>query len=188
MTLGIILNIQDRLGDLFKFTQTGQIGGLVSNLVGVLIAFASLMLLFYFVWSGFRWMSAGGDKAAVAEARSRLNNALMGFLIVLASWAIYTLIRYMLGLGAGAPAGPSPAGPGADCYSVCQETSCHGYDSFCYKDCRCICNSAGEMWYYDNPWCDAEGDSQFVCKNGARIPDSKGVVSGQVIETCPGNQ
>jgi len=106
------INIQEKLGGLFKFTQTSQIGGLVSNLVGIMIAFASLMLLFYFVWSGLRWMSAGGDKAAITEARSRLNNALMGFLIVLASWAIYALIRYMLGLGSGTPAGSSPAGPG----------------------------------------------------------------------------
>lgn len=184
--INIILDIRSQLGDVFKFTEPSQLGGLVSNLVGVFIMFAGLMLILYFVWAGLRWMTAGGEKQALTEARGRLTNALIGFLIVLAAWALYTLIRYMLGLGgAGGPAGP-PAGGGENCLAVCQETSCRGYDSFCYKNCRCICNSRGEMWYYDNPWCDAEGDKQFVCKNGARTPDPNGKISG-VNRTCPGD-
>lgn len=186
MIANIILDIQSQLGDAFKFTQVSQLGGLISNLVGVLIMIAGLLLILYFVWAGLRWMTAGGDKAALTEARGRLNNALVGFLIVLAAWALYTLVRYMLGLDAGGPTGPAVPGGGEACLTTCQETSCHGYDSFCYKDCRCICNHRGEMWYYDNPWCDAEGDKQFVCQNGLRTPDANGSISG-VDRSCPGD-
>lgn len=188
MINALTINIGEKLGGAFKFTQSEQLGPLFTRIVGIMIVIATILFLLYFIWGGIRWLTSGGDKAAVAEARNRLSAAFIGLLIVLAGWLVYSLVRYMFGIQVAGPVEPTrPTGPAADCYTVCNETSCHGYDSFCYKDCRCICDSAGKMWYYDNPWCDAD-NNQYVCRGGQRLLDNHGQVSGEVISTCPGNQ
>ena len=82
-----------------------DIGLLLSRIISVALMVAAIMVFAFLVWGGIQWISSGGDKGKVEEARSRITNALIGLAIVAAAWAIMNLVSYFFGvdiLGPGA--------------------------------------------------------------------------------------
>jgi len=159
--------------------------GIVSNLINLVLVIAFVVFLFVLLWGGIQWITSGEDKESLAKAKGKLTSAIVGIIIVVCAWAILNLIRNFFGLEktTSPPQGSSPES--TDCLSVCRQTSCQGYDSFCYKNCRCICDSHGQMWYYNNPWCDAD-THQYYCQNSAKTQDPNGKVS-KINLNCPGD-
>lgn len=171
----------EQLGNPWKNIQSLDV--LVPNLINLVLVVAVVVFFFLLLLGGIRWITAGGDKEALAKAQGKITSALIGIIIVFSAWAILNLVKYFFGLtGVAPPSEPTPT----NCLDVCKETSCQGYASFCYKDCRCICNAKGEMWYYENPWCDAD-THQYVCRSGVKTPDKNGKVSGTDLN-CPGDK
>lgn len=78
-----------------KATDLGIILG--SALQLVLIA-AGLWSIVQFIQGGIAWISSGGDAKLVEAARNRIIYAILGFVIVAASWALITLMERMLGI------------------------------------------------------------------------------------------
>lgn len=82
-----------------------DIGLLISRVVSVALMVAAIAVFAFLVWGGISWITSGGDKGKVEEARNRITNALIGLAIVAAAWAIMNLISYFFGvdvLGPGA--------------------------------------------------------------------------------------
>jgi len=71
---------------------------LISGVIGFLTVFAALWFLIRFILAGFQWISAGGDKTALETARSKIFNAMIGLLIVVAAWVIVGVFGKLLGL------------------------------------------------------------------------------------------
>ena len=55
-----------------------------------------LILIIMIIVSGIQWMLAGGDKQAIASAQGRLASAIIGFVILASTYAIISLIAYIL--------------------------------------------------------------------------------------------
>lgn len=73
-------------------------GSLFSSVIGFMLFGATLWMFFQLILGGINWMSSGGDKGKMEEARHRLTNALTGIFIVFASWSIYIIILNFLGI------------------------------------------------------------------------------------------
>lgn len=58
---------------------------------------AGIWFIFQLLTGGFFWISSGGDKAKLHEARERLTNAFLGLVIVVAGWSILALVGQFLG-------------------------------------------------------------------------------------------
>lgn len=70
----------------------GCIPYIIGNTVNVLLgAFGSLFLVLL-IWGGFQYMTAQGDEPKVKKAQETLKNAIIGVLIVTASYAIATFV------------------------------------------------------------------------------------------------
>jgi hypothetical protein len=70
----------------------GCIPYLIGNTVNVLLgAFGSLFLALL-IWGGFQYMMAQGDEKKVKSAQETLKNAILGMVIVAASYAIATFV------------------------------------------------------------------------------------------------
>ena len=110
MILDITLNIEEQLGDFFKFTKVEQVGPLISQFLSIAISISTLLLLIYLILSGIQWLTSGGEKTAVAAAKERMTAAFIGLVIVLSAWAIFSLVKYLFGIPAGPETGP-PATP-----------------------------------------------------------------------------
>jgi hypothetical protein len=78
-----------------------DVGKLVSNSINVVLIVAGILIFVYLVWGGLQWMTSGGDKSNVEQARNRITHALIGLAIVAAAWALTLVISNFLGTGAG---------------------------------------------------------------------------------------
>ncbi len=74
------------------------IGKLVSNIAGLLFIFAFFLTFMYLLLGGIQWLTSGGDKAQLEQARNKITNAMIGLIIVAAAYAIFTLIGQFLGI------------------------------------------------------------------------------------------
>jgi hypothetical protein len=76
-----------------------DLGTYVSSIVGVALSVAALAAFIFLVLGGIQWITAGGDKGKIEEARNRITNAIIGLAIVAASWAIFLLVDNFFGIG-----------------------------------------------------------------------------------------
>lgn len=81
--------------DVIKITDIGQ---LISALVGATLIIASLLAFLYLLMGGIKWITSGGDKAGMEEARNKITHAIVGLIIVGAAWAIMNLVQNFLGV------------------------------------------------------------------------------------------
>lgn len=72
---------------------------LVSNLVNASLGLIGVLFLVLMVFSGYQWMTSGGDPEKVIKAKTRIQNAVIGMVLVTAAFAIS---RFILGALIGA--------------------------------------------------------------------------------------
>ncbi len=76
----------------------GDVGQLISAVVGTLLIIAALLAFFYLILGGIQWITSGGDKAGMEAARNKITHAIVGLIIVGAAWAIMLLVQNFLGV------------------------------------------------------------------------------------------
>jgi hypothetical protein len=89
---------------------------LISGLINVAFVVAVLLVFFYLVMGGIDWITSGGEKSKTEGARNKITAAIIGLIVLAASYAILQLALSFLGTNAGAILGGgsgSPAGAGA---------------------------------------------------------------------------
>ena len=77
----------------------GNIGDIVSALLPYLFVAAGLLLLLYLIYGGLSLMLSRGDPKAVQSAKGKITGALVGFIIVFASYWLVQIVGKILGLG-----------------------------------------------------------------------------------------
>ncbi|MEN8253601.1 MAG: hypothetical protein ABFQ62_04470 [Patescibacteria group bacterium] len=75
-----------------------DLGELISKGLTFVIAIAALMVFLYLIWGGIDWITSGGDKAKTDQARQKIIAAVIGLIIVAASFAILTIVLNFLGI------------------------------------------------------------------------------------------
>lgn len=94
-----LLKVQD-----LAFIDTPSLGvitdpnQLIRLLFSLALGIAGLVFFAMLVVGGFRFLSAGGDEKAAAEARNTLTRAFIGLVIVVASVLILELVSAIFGL------------------------------------------------------------------------------------------
>jgi len=63
----------------------------VSSIIGLMTISATIWFIFQFLTGGTAWITAGGDKGKLKEARDRITHAFIGLIIVVAGWSILAL-------------------------------------------------------------------------------------------------
>ncbi len=87
------------LGDsLNSLTGQGFISQFIPKAIGLLFIFGSIAFFFMFVWGAISWILSGGDKAHVENAKGRITNALIGFVLMIGVFAVATLIEKFFGI------------------------------------------------------------------------------------------
>jgi len=71
---------------------------IVPVVIQIVLIVAALVALLFLIIGGIKWITAGGDKAATESARGTITSALVGLVIVFASWAIIRLLEYLFGI------------------------------------------------------------------------------------------
>ena len=98
--LGTIGGGGEGLGPFAGKTLSSPMGTLlayISSIIGIMTIFASIWFLFQILYSGYEWISAGGDTKKIADARSRITHAFMGLVIVVGAWSLLALAGQFFG-------------------------------------------------------------------------------------------
>jgi len=180
--MSIFYAVTSNIGDYLKghpWLNISDINTIIPGLINLILVVAGVVFIFLILTAGIQWMTAGGDKEALSSAQKRLTSALIGITIVFSAWAIINLVKGFFGLeklkGPAPSAQPTKEQPSSlsECQNkVCREIDCkanwHDFRSFCYKNCRCICDGDKNPWAYENPW--VEDGKQYTCLNGTKKP------------------
>lgn len=75
-----------------------SLGDFVNNFLTLAFAVALLVVLVMLIWGAFEWITSGGDKDAVAKARNRIINALIGLAVLAVAFALARLAGQFTGL------------------------------------------------------------------------------------------
>lgn len=69
----------------------------ISSIIGIITIAATIWFMFQLFIGGVGWLASGGDKTKLEGARSRITNAFIGLIIVVAAWGIIALMGQFLG-------------------------------------------------------------------------------------------
>lgn len=85
------MNLTDSLSNVFSENPVSgnlHLGDLVSRLLSVIILMAGFLMLIWLVWGAMQYITAGGEKEALAKARSRILYAIIGFILIILAYNI----------------------------------------------------------------------------------------------------
>lgn len=94
------------LKDIFNASLTGtkftNLGDFLSGFFNIVLFIAGALMLSWMAWGIFQYIFAGGDKDKLGQAQKRITWAIVGFLLVVASFAVSQYVRQFF------PAQPVP--------------------------------------------------------------------------------
>ena len=79
-------------------TEGLSLGKIISQLLPYLFAIAGLLLLLYLIWGGFSLMTSGGDPKHMDQAKGKITNAIIGFLLLFVSYWLVQILQVIFGL------------------------------------------------------------------------------------------
>lgn len=91
-TKGIVIENTPNLkgpGDVFANPANFTIGSAISAALPVVFYIAAFMMVFWLFWGAFEYLLAGGNKDGLGHARKRITYAIVGFILIMVSFAIY---------------------------------------------------------------------------------------------------
>lgn len=75
-----------------------KVGDILTKLMDYVFPLSGILLLFFLISAGFDLMTAAGDPKKTEQAKEKLTNALVGFVIVFTAFWIYQIVKYILGI------------------------------------------------------------------------------------------
>ena len=95
---GVINNPVINSGDgQYDQVSTNPLTPLIARLWRTFIMLGALLLVVYLVWGAFEWLSSSGEPEKLKHARYKIVNAVIGLLILVASFAIITMLEMLFG-------------------------------------------------------------------------------------------
>ncbi|MEK7189004.1 MAG: hypothetical protein AAB671_00660, partial [Patescibacteria group bacterium] len=84
----------------------------ITTIVNIALGFLGIVAVIIIIYAGYLWMTASGNEEQVAKAKSILRNAVIGLVIIMASWAIAAFVINRIGgaLGVGGDEGGGGGG------------------------------------------------------------------------------
>lgn len=80
----------------YQGTTPNLLTTILSDAVQIVFFIAGFLVLIWLVWGVFQYIFAGGDKAGLAKARSRITWAIVGFVFLLMSFVISEFAKELI--------------------------------------------------------------------------------------------
>ena len=71
---------------------SGDPRAIISRIINIALGFLGVIAVSFIVYGGFIWMTSSGSEEKVSRAKNILKNAVIGLIIIVASWGIATFI------------------------------------------------------------------------------------------------
>lgn len=74
-----------------------NIGSLINGVLSFVMVLAALLVFMYLIWGGIEWITSGGDKGKTESARNKITAAVLGLIVLAASYAILLIALNFIG-------------------------------------------------------------------------------------------
>jgi hypothetical protein len=74
------------------------LGDFVAKILPPVLIVGGLATFMYLILGGVQWITAGGDKGKITEARDKITQAVIGLAIVACAWAVSMIVNYFFGI------------------------------------------------------------------------------------------
>ena len=64
-------------------------------IINIALSILGIIFMFITILSGYKWMTAQGNEKEVDEAKNSVTRAVLGLIVVISSYAIWTFIKTM---------------------------------------------------------------------------------------------
>lgn len=81
------------IGDTFGFGDIKDLGSGTNYLVVPTFSVAAAGVVVYFIWGAFKYLTSGGEKEQLQEAQKMITHAIIGFVLLMATFVI---IQFLL--------------------------------------------------------------------------------------------
>lgn len=85
-------DLTNSVGQKAGISTSQSLPSMIGSIINVVLGFLGILLLFYMLYAGFLWMTAGGDEKKVQKATSIIQQAIVGLLIIVAAFAISNFV------------------------------------------------------------------------------------------------
>ena len=85
-------NLTNTVGSKAGIGTQQTLPAMAGSIINVVLGFLGILLLFYMLYAGFLWMTAGGDTKKVEKAQSIITQAIIGLLIIVMAFAISNFV------------------------------------------------------------------------------------------------
>jgi len=94
-----ISTLDNPASNLVNITTIGEIlaGGTGFSLINIIFFIAGTVFFFSLAIAGWQYMLSSGDPKKIAQASGRLNNSIIGLIVVIASFLITNVIATIIG-------------------------------------------------------------------------------------------
>lgn len=96
-----ILNSITTIGHRVYGGDPADLKTVIANLIAVALGFVGIIFLLLIIWSGFRWMTSGGNEKTIEAAKATLRSSTIGLVIVMAGYSIAVFIANSLSKAVG---------------------------------------------------------------------------------------
>ena len=70
------------------YDKAGSLTATIGSIIQTALGFVGFVVFAFILFAGFQWMTAGGNEEQVAKAKTMIKNAIIGFVIITAAYAI----------------------------------------------------------------------------------------------------
>ncbi len=78
-------------------TGAGGISKFLSNLIALIFSIATIVLIFMILWGAYDWLTSGGDKEKLENAKKKLINAFVGIMLFAIAFAVIRVLGQFTG-------------------------------------------------------------------------------------------
>lgn len=69
---------------------------IITGVLNVVFFLSFLLVLFFLVWGGLKWVLAQGEKENITKAREQVTNSLIGLVVILGSYLLLNLAMNLI--------------------------------------------------------------------------------------------
>jgi amino acid transporter len=89
-------NVEDKMnsyldtvaGDSYGSADETTMALIIQQIITVILSLLGVIFLILMIWSGYNWMTAGGEEEKIKKAQSTIKRAIIGLIIVVSAYAI----------------------------------------------------------------------------------------------------
>ena len=84
------------IGDTARVSSSRTLPEIIGSIINAALGFLGIILLGYLLFAGFLWMTSGGSEEKAGQAQTMIKNAIIGLIIIVASFAISNFVLSQL--------------------------------------------------------------------------------------------